>query len=167
MRPLLALLLIVSGFGGCSSLPSAQRAGRRCLAETAGSCEAPALLPPGTRRELATAGDTMNEVLHGGPFPAVPLAVLTRVPTFPARTPSYARPPLATDQGNGPLALATRGNVVQWHSERADTAAQGSSTKDITKREMRASVAMVRFPLCRCSTGGIDYPPVPSGMSPL
>lgn len=54
---------------------------RRCQLADAGSCTPPALLsallPSGPRRELADGERTMNEVIDAGPFPDVPLVVLT------------------------------------------------------------------------------------------
>ena len=54
---------------------------RQCQLADAGSCTPPALLsvlmPNGLRQELAGVDRTMDEVLSAGPFPNVPLAVLT------------------------------------------------------------------------------------------
>lgn len=55
---------------------------RQCQLANAGSCTPPALLtallPPGPKREVAGGEQTMAQVLSAGPFPDVPLAVLTR-----------------------------------------------------------------------------------------
>ncbi len=54
---------------------------RQCLAADAGSCTPPALLsallPQGPKREMAASDQTFDQVLNAGPFPDVPLIVLT------------------------------------------------------------------------------------------
>lgn len=54
---------------------------RRCEVADAGQCTPPALLaallPPAPKRELAFSEETMQAVLRSGPFPEVPVAVLT------------------------------------------------------------------------------------------
>lgn len=54
---------------------------RQCLAAKAGNCEPPAfalaLMPDALRREFVEGERTMQQVLNAGPFPDVPLAVLT------------------------------------------------------------------------------------------
>ncbi len=55
---------------------------RQCQVADAGSCTPPALLsallPKGPKREMASVEQTMDQVLNAGPFPNVPLVVLTR-----------------------------------------------------------------------------------------
>lgn len=54
---------------------------RRCQAANAGQCTPPALLsailPPAPKREMAAGDETMQAVMNAGPFPQVPVAVLT------------------------------------------------------------------------------------------
>ena len=54
---------------------------RQCQIADAGSCTPPALLsallPSGPKREMASGDQTMDQVLNAGPFPDVPLVVLT------------------------------------------------------------------------------------------
>lgn len=59
---------------------------RQCQVADAGSCTPPALLsallPQGPTREMASGDQTMDQVLNAGPFPDVPLVVLTRGKQF-------------------------------------------------------------------------------------
>lgn len=59
---------------------------RQCQVANARSCKPPAflsaLLPSTPKRELAAGDETMNDVLHGGSFPNVPLVVLTSTNKF-------------------------------------------------------------------------------------
>lgn len=59
---------------------------RQCQVAEAGSCTPPvllsALMPLGPKREMASGDQTMDQVLHAGPFPDVPLVVLTRGKQF-------------------------------------------------------------------------------------
>lgn len=59
---------------------------RQCQLADAGSCTPPALLsllmPNGPKQEMAGGDRTMDEVLSAGPFPDVPLVVLTSVKQF-------------------------------------------------------------------------------------
>ena len=54
---------------------------RQCKLADAGACEPPALIlsmmPPGPKREMDSAAVTMRQVRNAGPFPQVPLVVLT------------------------------------------------------------------------------------------
>lgn len=54
---------------------------RQCQIAEAGSCTPPALLsalmPPGPKREMAVGKLTFDQVLNAGPFPNVPIVVLT------------------------------------------------------------------------------------------
>lgn len=54
---------------------------RRCQIAGAGQCTPPALLaallPPAPKREMASGEETMQAVMRSGPFPQVPIAVLT------------------------------------------------------------------------------------------
>lgn len=59
---------------------------RQCQVAEAGSCTPPvllsALMPLGPKREMASGDQTMAQVLNAGPFPDVPLVVLTRGKQF-------------------------------------------------------------------------------------
>lgn len=54
---------------------------RQCEIADAGQCTPPALLaallPPAPKREMASGDQTMQAVMHSGPFPQIPVAVLT------------------------------------------------------------------------------------------
>ncbi|HKK53304.1 MAG TPA: alpha/beta hydrolase, partial [Myxococcota bacterium] len=67
---------------------------QRCLAERVERCTLPwlsrILLPPGARAELAGAARTEEQIRAAGPFPAVPLHVLTATQR-PASMPNLRR----------------------------------------------------------------------------
>lgn len=67
---------------------------QRCLAEGVERCTLPwlsrMLLPPGARAELAVAAQTEEQIRAAGPFPAVPLRVLTATQR-PANMPNLRR----------------------------------------------------------------------------
>jgi len=66
---------------------------RQCQIADAGSCTPPALLsallPPGPKREMAAGDKTMEQVMNSGPFPNVPLSVVTGGKQFLVRARFY------------------------------------------------------------------------------
>jgi len=74
---------------------------RQCQIADARSCKPPslltALLPDAPRRELAAGEKTMDEVMQGGPFPNVPLVVLTSMKK-PLEGPRFREVWLATQK---------------------------------------------------------------------
>lgn len=66
----------------------------RCLAERAERCDTPwyvkRLMPAGARRELAAAPDTERAIREAGPFPPIPVRVLTALDR-PADMPNLRR----------------------------------------------------------------------------